>query len=362
MSLTVLSVGYALAPVGPDAAGGAEQVLSALDHALARAGHASLVVAPAGSKTAGRLIATDALPARFTAAARRRIEALQRQCIAQALARFPVDLIHCHGLDFAEHLPETPVPTLVTLHLPAEFYPAAALARRRPWFNCVSAAQQARFPPLPRMLPPIDNGVPLGRLAARHARRSFVLALGRICPEKGFHLALDAAALAGVPLLLAGAVFPYAAHRHYLRTEIVPRLKGGARFLGPLDFVRKRRFLSSARCLLAPSLVAETSSLVAMEAIACGTPVVAFPAGALRDIVEPGVTGFLVGDVRAMAEAIQAAGRLDREACREAARRRFSQERMVARYLALYEQLTRTQCPFTPSARREGFHNEAVRQ
>jgi glycosyltransferase involved in cell wall biosynthesis len=345
MRLTVLSVGYALAPVGPDATGGAEQVLSVLDRGLVAAGHRSLVVAPAGSQTAGRLIATAPLPARFTAAACRHMEALQRRRLRQILARFPVDLVHCHGLDFAEHLPQSDIPTLVTLHLPAEFYPAAALARPATWFHCVSAAQQARFPPLPTMLPPIDNGVPLDRLASRHARRGFALALGRICPEKGFHLALDAAALARIPLLLGGAVFPYAAHRHYFQTEIVPRLGAAARFLGPLGFVRKRRFLSAARVLLVPSLVAETSSLVAMEAIACGTPVVAFPAGALADIVEPGVTGFLVADVGQMAEAIDAAGRLDRAICRAAARRRFSQERMIARYLALYDRLARRDLP-----------------
>jgi glycosyltransferase involved in cell wall biosynthesis len=337
--LSVLGVGYALAPVGPDATGGAEQILSALDRGLVAAGHHSLVVAPAGSEIAGRLIATAPLPERFTAAARRRVETLQRRRITEALARFAVDLVHCHGLDFAEHLPTTAVPTLVTLHLPAEFYPAAALLRPRTWFNCVSAAQQARFPPLPGMLSAIDNGVPLERLKARHARRGFVLALGRICPEKGFHLALEAAASARVPLLIGGAVFPYRAHRRYFRTQIVPRLGAAARFLGPLDFARKRRFLSAARCLLVPSLVAETSSLVAMEAIACGTPVVAFPAGALRDIVEPGVSGFLVADVREMAEAIHAAAGLDRERCRAAARRRFAQRHMIARYLALYERL-----------------------
>lgn len=350
MSLAVLNVGYALAPVGPDAAGGAEQILSALDRGLVAAGHRSLVVAPEGSETAGTLLATQPLPERFTDAARRRAEALQRRRIAEALARFPVDLIHCHGLDFAEHLPEGAAPTLVTLHLPAEFYPASALARAGTWFNCVSAAQEARFPPLATMLPAIDNGVPADRLAARHARRRFALALGRICPEKGFHLALDAAALAGIMLLIGGVVFPYAAHQEYFRREIAPRLGTGARFLGPLGFLRKRRFLSAARVLLVPSLVAETSSLVAMEALACGTPVVAFAAGAVADLVEPGVTGFLVTDVREMAEAIHAAGRLDRAACRAAARRRFSEEHMVARYLALYERLAAKQFPSVGSA------------
>ena len=99
-------------------------------------------------------------------------------------------------------------------------------SRRAPEYlvHCVSAAQQRRFPPLPNMLDPIPNGVPVEHLQARHARRDFALALGRICPEKGFHLALDAARLAGTPLLIAGQVFPYEAHRRYFSEEIGPRL------------------------------------------------------------------------------------------------------------------------------------------
>src|SRR4051812_18398887 len=223
--LTILSVGYALAPVGPDAVGGAEQVLSALDRALVAAGHRSLVVAPEGSRVVGNLIATATLPAHISDRERRAIEQRQRAAIARTLRETPIDLIHAHGLDFAEHLPETTVPTLITLHLPAEFYqPASLAARPNDWFHCVSAAQQRRFPPLPNMLDPIPNGVPVEQLRARHARRNFALALGRICPEKGFHLALDAARLAGTPLLIAGQVFPYEAHKHYFAQEIRPRL------------------------------------------------------------------------------------------------------------------------------------------
>ena len=174
---------------------------------------------------------------------------------------------------------------------------------------------------------------------AGYARRDYAAALGRICPEKGFHLALDAARTAGVSLLLAGAVFRYAAHEAYFAREIAPRLDHRRRFLGPLGFVAKRRLLGAARCLLVPSLVAETGSLVAMEALACGTPVIAFPNGALADVVEHGVTGFLVRDEHEMAEAIGQAGSLDREACRAAARERFSAARMVGQYLDLYRRL-----------------------
>lgn len=339
-ALSVLNVGYALAPVGPDAVGGAEQVLSALDRALVAAGHRSLVVAPEGSLVAGTLIATAPLPAHLTESERSAIEQRQRAAIQRVLAETPIDLIHAHGLDFAEYLPETTVPTLITLHLPAEFYrPAALGARPNTWFHCVSAAQQRRFPPLPNMLDPIPNGVPVALLQAHHARRNFALALGRICPEKGFHLALDAARLARTTLLIAGEVFPYDAHLRYFSREIQPRLGPDARFLGPIGFARKRRLLTAARCLLIPSLVPETSSLVAMEASACGCPVVAFPAGALPDLIEPGVTGFLVSTPEEMAETIPLCDGIDRERCRDVARRRFSLDATIAAYFRLYRLL-----------------------
>lgn len=343
MGLTVLNVAYVFAPVGPDTAGGAEQVLAALDRALVAAGHRSLVIACAGSKTAGELLPTTALPERFTEQLRCQAQQSHRERIGQVLRRTPIDIVHCHGLDFAEYLPPPGVPTLVTLHLPVGHYPPEALSEGRPgrYFNCVSASQRQSFPATEAMLPEIPNGVPVAELHVRHARRGFALAMGRICPEKGFHHALDAAALAGTPLLIAGHVFPYPDHQRYFAEMIEPRLGPQARFLGSLDFARKRRFLTAARCVLMPSLVAETSSLVAMEAIACGTPVVAFPAGALPDIVEPGVTGFVVRDIWEMAEAIRAVGSIDRERCREIARRRFSLERMVEGYFRYYRTLAR---------------------
>jgi glycosyltransferase involved in cell wall biosynthesis len=311
-----------------------------LDRALVAARHTSLVVAPEGSLVAGSLIATAKLPAHINDRERGTIERRQRAVIEQALREYRIDVIHAHGLDFAEHLPETKIPTLITLHLPAEFYPATALAvRPNIWLNCVSAAQQHRFPPLPNMLAPIPNGVPVESLRARHARRDFALALGRICPEKGLHLALDAARLAGTPLLIAGQVFPYEAHERYFSEEIEPRLGPAARFLGPIGFARKRRLLTAARVLLVPSLVAETSSLVAMEALACGCPVVAFPAGALPDLVEPGITGFLVSTIEEMAEAIPLCDAIDRERCRETARQRFSLDAMIDSYFRLYRRL-----------------------
>lgn len=136
-----------------------------------------------------------------------------------------------------------------------------------------------------------------------------------------------------------GRGLPYPAHEDYFRTEIEPRLDRSRRFIGPVGFERKRRLLTAARCLVVPSLAPETSSLVAMEALACGTPVVAFPAGALPEIVEHGRTGFLAADEREMAGAIRAASGLSAEDCRAAARERFDLEDMAARYFDLYRQV-----------------------
>jgi glycosyltransferase involved in cell wall biosynthesis len=181
--------------------------------------------------------------------------------------------------------------------------------------------------------------VDVDRLAGAMKKDDFALAIGRICPEKGFHFALDAARKAGLKLLLAGQVFPYESHLKYFENEIVPRLDRKRIFIGPARFGKKRRLLAKAKCLIIPSTVAETSSLVAMEALACGTPVVAFRSGALPEIVEDGRTGFLVNSVRGIEQALRKVETLDPMDCRAAASSRFSSRTMAGRYLRLYERL-----------------------
>ena len=341
MSLTVLSVAYPLAPVSRDAAGGAEQVLASLDSALVAAGHRSLVVADARSRVAGELVATPTAAGLLDEPALAAAQARHREAIAGVLAREPVDLVHLHGIDFAAYLPPPGPPVLATLHLPPAWYPPAALRPERPdtWLHCVSEHQHRACPPVPDLLPPIANGIDVEALQARHAKRAFALVLGRICPEKGVHLALDAAHRAGIGCVVAAELFGYEAHRRYFDEEVRPRLDGTLVFVGPVGFARKRRLLTAARCLLVPSLAPETSSLVAREAAACGTPVIAFPAGALADTVEHGRTGFLVEDVAGMAAAIAEAGTIDPAVCRAVARARFGADAMIAAYLDQYRRL-----------------------
>jgi glycosyltransferase involved in cell wall biosynthesis len=343
MTLTVVQVAFPFAPVGPDAVGGAEQVLATLDAALTRMGHRSVVVACEGSATQGRLIATARPDGSIDDTARRATHAAHRQNLERALAQ-GADVVHMHGLDFHAYLPPPGVPVLATLHLPPGWYPPEVFRPRRKetWLNPVSRLQHRACPPSDALLPPIGNGVPVDRLPARVTRRGYALVLGRICPEKNMHTALDAGTRAGVPVLLCGQVFPYPEHERYWRDEIAPRLRPGPhRFLGPVGFDRKRRLLSGASYLVSASLAPETSCLVAMEALACGTPVIALPSGALPEVVEHGVTGFLVQDVAEMEAAMRAAPGLDAAACRAAACRRFSADVMASAYLELYRRLAR---------------------
>ncbi|HWK64996.1 MAG TPA: glycosyltransferase [Rhizobiaceae bacterium] len=340
MKLTVLNVAYPLAPVGRDAVGGAEQILSALDEALVAAGHRSIVIAVEGSHAAGTLVPVKAETGVLDEASKARAQSRHRSTIAAVRRRFLVDVMHFHGIDCHTYLPEDG-PTLVTLHLPLQWYAPDVFANRRGdlWMHAVSASQHETAPEGARLCAPIPNGVDIDALERPHANRGFALLLSRICPEKGVHLALDAAHAAKLPLIIGGQVYRYECHERYFVEEVLPRLDNKRRFLGPLGFARKRRFLNAARCLVIPSLAAETSSLVAMEALACGTPVIAFPNGALPEVVEHGRTGFLVNDVAEMADAMAAAETIDRELCRAEARRRFPLDSMTAAYFDLYRRL-----------------------
>ena len=343
MSLTVLSVAYPLAPVGPDAVGGAEQVVARLDRALTDAGHRSIVVAREDSTPAGDLLPIPKYDTPIDDGIRKAAQHHTRAAIQRALEKWHVDVVHMHGFDFHEYIPPQVVPALITLHLPPTWYPLNVFALPRPntYLNCVSQAQQKQCPGATGLLPPIENGIPLEAFELKFDKADYALALGRVCPEKGFHLSLDAAHTAGIRLVLGGAVYKYEAHQRYYESEIVPRLDAHREFVGPLALDRKRELLQTARCLLIASQVPETSSLVAMEALACGTPVIAFPFGALPDIVQHGLTGFLVNSVQEMAEAIGRVSTIDPQACRRSAENRFSAQRMFADYIDLYGRLSR---------------------
>jgi glycosyltransferase involved in cell wall biosynthesis len=345
MPLTVLSVSYSLAHVSRKTAGGAEQVLATLDEALVRSGHRSLVLAPAGSQCNGLLIPAQIPRGVLDGNAKHEARRIFKHVLDRALNEHAVDLVHMHGIDFHDYLPDCKVPVVVSLHLPLSWYSSNALSRVGSDVNlvCVSESQLQTAPRHLRIRAVIRNGIGLLQFRPAKIKSDYALVISRICPEKGLHLAIDAAERAGVKLIIAGSVFDYSEHRDYFDSMIRPRLNKRIRFVGLVGGARKANLLAGARCLLVPSLAPETSSLVAMEAMASGTAVVAFPSGALREVVAHRRTGFLVNDAEEMSDAIPKCDSIAPEVCRKEAELKFSSVRMFSEYLDLYRTVTRSE-------------------
>lgn len=332
--MNVLSVGYPLFPVSPDAGGGAEQILAALERGLVEAGHRSFVVAAHGSRVMGKLMATVAANGQITDEIRRQAQEEHRRRIDEVLREQNIDLIHFHGLDFYAYVPEQRIPKLATLHLPVDWYPASIFSIPGVTLNYVSQTQAEG-----RKGPVVCNGVDTEQYNGDYRKEDFLLTLGRICPEKGMDAALRVAHRLDVPLIVAGPVHAFEFHRRYFREQVEPLLDEKRRYIGPVGLNEKPALLGRARCLLVPSSVSETSSLVAMEAMSAGTPVVALRSGALPEVIEHGVTGFIADSEEAMAEAVKRIGEISPEVCKASARKRFSSRRMIADYLKLYHEL-----------------------
>jgi glycosyltransferase involved in cell wall biosynthesis len=347
--IRILYVAYPLLTVSEESAGGAEQMLWTLEHEMARGGFLTTVAASAGSRVAGELFSTGEPCTSNDDFERRNIEH-QNRVIKMIRGRSrqgrPFDLIHDKSGSFWPRAVEIDLPVLATLHLPRHFYPAHFFENVPPnvTFACVSASQARSFADLDPAIAP--NGILLDRflpsqIPVHDSARRKLLWLGRICEEKGPHLALDIAHGAKREIVLAGQVYPFSWHRQYFEHEIVARLSrmSNATLISSPSAKEKHRLLREAQAVLIPSTVDETSSLVAMEAAACGTPVVAFRRGALPEIVQDGVTGYLVDSVEEAIEALTYLNRIASSDCVTYARNMFSSAGMSERYRRLYNQI-----------------------
>jgi glycosyltransferase involved in cell wall biosynthesis len=346
--LRILYIAYPLLPVSEHSPGGAEQVLWTLEREMKLRGHSTCVAACAGSQIAGDLFPTGESNPRFDES--ERVAAAHNGSIRDWLqdgAASKFDLIHDMSGGFWSHAHDLPLPVLATLHLPRRLYKPLQFdsISETVSFSCVSQSQMAEFGDLPRMLGSVGNGIALDRFAAGNVpigERQYALWLGRICEEKGPHTALDVAHAGGERLILAGAVYPFLYHQKYFAREIIPRLKrAGSRtkFVESPSFPEKLELIRNARALLITSQINETSSIVAMEAAACGTPVIAIRRGALPEVVEQDVTGFLVSDADEMIAALARVSQIDSEQCRRYAQQHYSAARMADEYSELYEKI-----------------------
>jgi glycosyltransferase involved in cell wall biosynthesis len=162
--------------------------------------------------------------------------------------------------------------------------------------------------------------------------------LGRVEPIKGPHLAIEVARRVGIPLIIAGNV--PSEHQNWFDAAIRPHLDGAnVSYIGPVNDVEKSALLGSASAFMMPILWEEPFGLVMAEAMACGTPIIGLRAGAVPEVVEDGVTGFVADDVDGLVAAVGRIHKIDRSACRSRVKQLFSDEALVEAYLAIYHDM-----------------------
>jgi len=327
--------------VPPKGYGGTESVIASLARGLVAQGHDVVLATTAGSSCPVPRV--PGLPAPPDP---RRIGVAMVE-LPYVLAAYRglqgVEVIHDHTLSGPlAARPPLGVPVVTTNHGPfdAESNPVyREMANRGVAVVAISRDQARRAKAVP-VASVIHHGMDVASVAMGAGGGGYACFVGRMCPDKGIREAVLVAREAHVPLRIA-AKMQEPVEREYFEREVRPLLGGDVRYLGELGVAEKNELLRGATALLNPLSWPEPFGLVMIEALACGTPVVATPCGAAPEIVDDGVTGFLRTGIGGLAEALRAAGDLDRDACRAAALSRFTTTRMVSDHVRLYERLLR---------------------
>lgn len=328
--------------VPPRLYGGTERVVAYLADELVRHGHDVTLFATADSRTLARLRPMAPQGLRLDPDCRDPLAphvAMLHDVVASA-GEF--DVLHFHT-DYV-HFPVVRalgLPALTTVHGRIDLPHLLEVYRRYADMPLVSISQAQRRPlPHARWLATVQHGLPRDALRPGTGAGGYLAFLGRISPEKRPDAAIRIARRAGLPLRIAAKIEKL--DLPYYESAVAPLLRGpGVEFVGEIGERDKQDFLGNAAALVFPIDWPEPFGLVMIEAMACGTPVVATPCGSVPEIVEHGVNGWIAADEEEAARALAGLGRFDRAACRRRFDERFTAERMARDYLGIYRQVAR---------------------
>src|SRR5579875_20734 len=332
--------------IPPKLYGGTERVVSWLTEELIAMGHEVTLFASGDSKTSAELDAIWPTALRFDEAIRDP-NALHMAMLERVCQRAPeFDFLHFH-LDYYPFslFARQPVPHVTTLHGRLDLKEHQTVFRTFPSAPVVSISDAQRKPvPYAGWVRTIHHGLPAQLLTPQATTPGYLAFLGRICPEKAPDVAINVATRSGLPLKLAAKVDKV--DIDYYETVIRPLLaRPGIDYIGEIGDSAKSEFLSGAIALLVPICWPEPFGLVMIEAAACGTPVIAFNAGSVSEIVEDGVTGLIVKNEEEAMSALEKIPSLDRGRIRQRFEQRFTARRMAQDYLETYAELTEAVTP-----------------
>ncbi len=328
--------------IPPTGYGGIEAMCADLSDGLVDRGHKVTLISAGRNGTRAHQLRTYDRPQSDRLGSDPLPEVVHLSRANRLIADLDVDVVHDHTLSGPLSAGSRPAPTVVTVHSPVEgeegeYYEYLGDSVR---LVAISQSQRSHRPDL-SWVATVHNGLDPGRYPFHAEKDDFVVWLGRFTPEKGPNLAVHAAREAGVHLVLAGKCSE-SAEEAYLDSEIRPHLTDGVRLVLDADRDAVGDLLSRARCLLLPVRWEEPFGMVLIEAMACGTPVVTLRRGAIPEIVEHGVTGYVLDDPAELPEALTKAGDLDRHACRRRVEEQFSTAAMAAGYERAYQAALRS--------------------
>jgi glycosyltransferase involved in cell wall biosynthesis len=246
------------------------------------------------------------------------------------------DVIHVQSPQALPLSQFTNVPMVLTLHGPHNPKFSELYAR----FSLVNYVAISEFQRLAEAVPRIRtiyHGIDLAQYSLREQKQQYLSFIGRIAPIKGTHTAIEVAKRTGIPLKIAGDIQP--AYREYFEAKVKPELDGNLiEYVGLADLRAKNELLGNSLAMLFPIQWNEPFGLVMVEAMACGTPVLAFKGGSVPEIVRDGVSGYVCRSVRDMAKRVTTL-QLDSRSIRKYVEENFSLEHMVSQYISLYREL-----------------------
>ena len=332
--------------VPPRQYGGTERVVSYLTDELVRQGHEVTLFATTDSKTAAELepVAPGALRLLEHCQDPLAHHVLLMDRVARRAHEF--DVIHFH-VDYL-HFPLLrllQVPHVTTLHGRLDIPDLVPLYSEFADIPVVSISDDQRRPlPQANWQATVYHGLPLDRYRLNPAGGDYLAFLGRISPEKRVDRAIQIALRTGMQIRIAAKIDR--ADREYYEEHIAPLFRlPRVEYIGEIGEHEKAEFLGNARALLFPIDWPEPFGLVMIEAMACGTPVIAYRRGSVPEVMADGVTGWIVDDMEQAVAAVERLDGFDRRRCREHFERHFSAERMARDYLRVYEQVRETAAP-----------------